>query len=122
MLYCILQRTLDLRTYALDDISWASSLQVCSFVFNTVLVDDRPGIERLAAPRVLDVGMAEATIPDVLPRSPIHVRGSWNAYLSRGNRGVSRHALVSGLITEAYSRISRMGQQRNWTVTPPIRE
>lgn len=89
LLYLILRDTLDLRTYALDDKSWVESLQVCSFVFNTALVDDRHSTERLTNPRVLDVGMAEATLPDVNPRSSIHIRGSWNAYLSRGKQGVS---------------------------------
>ncbi|KAF9467664.1 hypothetical protein BDZ94DRAFT_1248699 [Collybia nuda] len=97
LLYCILQDSLDLHAYALNDKSWVESLQICSFVFNTVLVDQRHSSERVTNPRVLDVGIAEADIPGIFPRSPIHIRGSWNAYLSRGKQGNFRYGTTEEL-------------------------
>jgi len=55
----------DLKKYALLDASWMKSIRVCSFVINTWAFDQRPSVDRLAHPKVLDYGVATGDAPDL---------------------------------------------------------
>lgn len=85
MIYRVLNNAIESRTYGLEDISWAESVRVSAFVFNTKGVDDRPRADRTRYPAVLDVGFCDAQLPSLAPdyTSAKHFIYTKNALLGR---------------------------------------
>lgn len=55
----------ELKNFGLNDASWTNSFRICSFVFNVFGVDDRYRAQRIANPKVLDVGVSSGCVPDL---------------------------------------------------------
>lgn len=81
VLYRIIKNTIDPRKFAIPDVSLTTSIQIYSLVFNTWSHDDRPRIERLQSPKVMDIGWTELS-PDLVGKrdvgSSVHISLSEN--------------------------------------------
>ncbi|EAU91130.2 hypothetical protein CC1G_03298 [Coprinopsis cinerea okayama7 len=87
VLYRILQRTLDLPKYSVPaDTRWTQNLRICSLVYNLWSLDHRAVSDRRRAPRLLDVGFAEARVPDLeyKPGTGVHLSDERNLGLKQG--------------------------------------
>ena len=85
MIYRVLNNAIESQAYGLEDVSWAESIRVSAFVFNTKGVDDRPRAERTRYPAVLDIGFCDAQLPSLAPdyTSAKHLVYTKNALLGR---------------------------------------
>ncbi|KAF8803995.1 hypothetical protein BYT27DRAFT_7194724 [Phlegmacium glaucopus] len=94
VLYRILNNSLDLEKYSVDDVSWSKDLLVRSFIFNTKGIDDRNSAEKIRNPIVLDIGFCDASIPSLHPNIPTatHLVDAGNALLGgKGKKTAFRH-------------------------------
>jgi len=73
------------RMYGLDGVLWAKDIRICTFVFNTKGIDDRPRAERTRYSAVLDIGFCDAQLPLLAPdyTSAKHFLYTKNSLLGR---------------------------------------
>ena len=100
VIYRVLNNAIESRTYGLEDVSWAESIRVSAFVFNTKGVDDRPRADRTRYPAVLDIGFCDARLPSLAPdyTSAKHFIYTKNALLGRKEPRTVFHSSTNYLL------------------------
>ena len=79
-----------MRQYSLNHVPFTPSFAVSTFVFNPRQNDERPSVERLERPVMLDCGLSEATVPDLTLKtdSSVHFVISNNRFMNAGTKQV----------------------------------